>query len=96
MAEQKAKLPKIKFTKNMTWKRGFKSKSPSTSMKLRSFVVIQGLVLLSAFALIGNLAHIMLVQHNEYTDLANSRQFGTITIPANRGTIYDAKGAVLA
>ena len=65
-------------------------------MKLRSFVVIQGLVLLSAFALIGNLAHIMLMQHNEYTDLANSRQFGTVTIPANRGTIYDAKGAVLA
>lgn len=96
MPDTSEKHPKLKASKNQTWKRGFKSKGPSTSMKLRAFVVIQGFVLLSAALLIGNLAHIMLAQHDEYTDMANSRQFGTVTIPAARGTIYDAKGAVLA
>ena len=87
---------RITASKKQVWKRGYRSKGPSTSMKVRTNVVIQTVVLAAAFALIGNLAHIMLVQHDMYTDMANSRQFGTITLPAARGTIYDANEGVVA
>lgn len=87
---------KIKASKKQIWKRGYRSKGPSTSMKVRTNVVIQTIVLLAAAGLIANLAKIMLVEHDKYTDMANSRQFGTITLPAARGTIYDANEAVVA
>lgn len=87
---------KIKASKKQVWKRGYRSKGPSTSMKVRTNVVIQTIVLLAAAGLIANLAKIMLVEHDKYTDMANSRQFGTITLPAARGTIYDANEAVVA
>ena len=95
-AAGKNKHKKIHASKNQTWKRGYRSKGPSTSMKVRAYVLIQGFVLLSAIALSANLARIMLFQHDYYTEMANSRQFGTITIPAARGTIYDASGMVVA
>ncbi|MBR6718100.1 MAG: PASTA domain-containing protein [Oscillospiraceae bacterium] len=87
---------KIKASKNQMWKRGFRSKGPSTSMKVRANAVILTFVLLCALGLCVNLFRIMILQHNEYTEMANSRQFGTVTIPAARGSIYDANGAVLA
>lgn len=98
MPDQTEKHPrgKIKASKKQVWKRGYRSKGPSTSMKVRTNVVIQTIVLLTAAGLIANLAKIMLVEHDKYTDMANSRQFGTITIPAARGTIYDANEAVVA
>lgn len=98
MPDQTEKHPrgKIKASKKQVWKRGYRSKGPSTSMKVRTNVVIQTIVLLAAAGLIANLAKIMLVEHDKYTDMANSRQFGTITIPAARGTIYDANEAVVA
>ncbi|MCQ2407609.1 MAG: PASTA domain-containing protein [Oscillospiraceae bacterium] len=95
-AAGKNKHTKIHASKNQTWKRGYRSKGPSTSMKVRAYVLIQGFVLLSAIALSTNLARIMLFQHDYYTEMANSRQFGTITIPAARGSIYDATGMVVA
>ena len=98
MPDQTEKHPrgKIKASKKQVWKRGYRSKGPSTSMKVRTNVVIQTIVLLAAAGLIANLAKIMLVEHDKYTDMANSRQFGTITLPAARGTIYDANEAVVA
>lgn len=93
-ADQKSK--RIKASKNQTWKRGFRSEGPSASMKLRANAVILTMVLLSAAALTANLFRIMVMEHDVYTEKANSRQFGTIIQPAARGSIYDAKGAVLA
>ena len=93
---EKHLIGKIKASKKQVWKRGYRSKGPSTSMKVRTNVVIQTIVLLAAAGLIANLAKIMLVEHDKYTDMANSRQFGTITLPAARGTIYDANEAVVA
>ncbi|MBP0988648.1 MAG: hypothetical protein J6S92_10250, partial [Oscillospiraceae bacterium] len=87
---------KITASKKQVWKRGYRSQGPSTSMKVRTNIVVQTIVLLAAAGLIVNLAHIMLFQHDKYTDMANSRQFGTITLPAARGTIYDANGGVVA
>lgn len=87
---------KIKASKNQTWKRGYRSKSPSTSMKIRFYVVIQGVFLICAAILGVNLFKLMIIEHDKYIGMANSRQFGTIVNPAARGTIYDATGAVLA
>jgi len=87
---------KMKASKNQTWKRGFRSKGPSTSMKIRANAVILSVILGCAALLTVNLFRIMIIQHKEYTDKANSRQFNTVTLPAARGSIYDANGAVLA
>ena len=87
---------KIRASRNQTWKRGFRSRGPSKSMKLRANAVILSAVLLSALALSVNLFRIMVMQHDEYTEMANSRQFNTVTLSAARGSIYDANGAVLA
>ncbi|MBP0967857.1 MAG: hypothetical protein J5722_09490, partial [Oscillospiraceae bacterium] len=83
---QKKTIQKIKASRNQTWKRGYRSKSPSKSMKLRANAVILTFILLCAVGLTGNLARIMLVQHDEYTEMANSRQFGTTTLQAARGS----------
>ena len=93
---KKPKHRKIRASRNLTWKRGFRSKGPSKSMKLRANAVILSFVLLCAAGLTANLARIMLVQHDDYIEMANSRQFGTTTLRAARGSIYDANGAVLA
>lgn len=87
---------RIRASGKQTWKRGFRSKGPSTSMKVRANAVILSVILCCAAALTINLFRIMVIQHKEYTDKANSRQFGTTVLPAARGSIYDANGAVLA
>ena len=87
---------RIRASKNQTWKRGFRSKGPSTSMKVRANAVILSVILCCAAALAINLFRIMVIQHKEYMEKANSRQFGTTVLPAARGSIYDANGAVLA
>ena len=98
MPDQTGKNPrgKIKASQKQVWKRGYRSNGPSTSMKVRTNVVVQAVVLLAAFGLIVNLARIMLVEHDTYTDMANSRQFRTTMLPAARGTIYEANGGVVA
>ncbi|MBR6107467.1 MAG: PASTA domain-containing protein [Oscillospiraceae bacterium] len=87
---------RIRASGKQTWKRGFRSKGPSTSMKVRANAVILSVILCCAAVLTINLFKIMVLQHKEYTDKANSRQFGTTVLPAARGSIYDANGAVLA
>lgn len=95
-ATEKAAKGRIRASKNQTWKRGYHSRGPSKSMKLRANALILSFVLLCAAALSVNLFRIMILQHDEYTEKANSRQFGTITLPAARGSIYDANGTILA
>lgn len=99
MAEKEQKAHsgrRIRVSKNQTWKRGKRSKGPSKSMKIRANAVILSVILTAAAGLAANLFHIMIVQHDEYTAMANSRQFGTVKLPAARGTIYDANETVLA
>ena len=92
----KRQIKVAKVTKNQHWKRGKKSAGPSRSMKLRANAVILSVILTAATALTVNLAHIMLFQHDEYTAMANSRQFGSVILPAARGSIYDTNGTILA
>ncbi|MBR5372875.1 MAG: peptidoglycan glycosyltransferase, partial [Oscillospiraceae bacterium] len=96
MPETGAKKPKVRKAAKSSWQRGYRSKSPSKSMKIRANAVILSLILAAAVILVINLFNIMIVHHKDYTDRAASRQFGSITLPAMRGTIYDANGGVLA
>ena len=96
MPDSGAIKPKVKKAAKSSWRKGYRSKSPSKSMKIRANAVILSVVLAAAVVLTVNLFNIMVLQHDEMTDRAKSRQFGSITLPAMRGTIYDANGGVLA
>lgn len=96
MPDTGAKKPKVRKAAKSSWRKGYRSKSPSKSMKIRANAVILSFILTAAVLLTANLFNIMLLRHDELTDRAKSRQFGTITLPAMRGTIYDANGGVLA
>lgn len=69
---------------------------PSQSMKIRANGLILTMTLVMAFLLILNIFNISVVNHDEYIGMANSRQFGSIEIPAKRGSIYDTNGTILA
>lgn len=71
-------------------------KTAPTERRDYSATVVMTALLLMAAVLIGNIFNLTILRHDEFTDMANSRQFGTITIPAERGTIYDANGTILA
>lgn len=71
-------------------------KTAPTERKNYSATVVMFLLLCAAAVLIGNIFNLTILRHDEFTDMANSRQFGIITIPAERGTIYDANGTILA
>ena len=72
------------------------SDSPTAKMKLRTNrVVLLGLFAL-AFAIIMQLFDTAITNNVKYQNLANRYHFGSITISANRGTIYDSNNKVLA
>lgn len=52
--------------------------------------------LLFSVALLINLFKVSVVDNDFYQEKANGSHFGTITIPANRGSIYDCNGKILA
>ncbi len=71
-------------------------KTAPTERKDYSATIVMFVLLAMALALIVNIFKLTILRHDEFTDMANSRQFGTIVIPAERGTIYDAGGTILA
>ena len=70
--------------------------NPSNSMRFRTKIVMTT-VFVILFAVVGiNFFKISVVDNEKYQDMANDQHFGSITIPAHRGSIYDAKGSALA
>ena len=65
-------------------------------MKKRMFWWIGTAVLLFVCLLLTNLVNIQFVRGEEYATKAANQQLSDISIPANRGTIYDINGKVLA
>lgn len=55
-----------------------------------------GLIFLLAAALVCNIFKISVIDNEKYQELANSNQFNSITISANRGSIYSSDGSILA
>lgn len=70
--------------------------SASARMKRRANIVI----LLAMMGLYGlasvNLFKVSVADNEKYEAMANNYHFGTMTLDANRGAIYDAKGTALA
>ncbi|MCC8069669.1 MAG: PASTA domain-containing protein [Ruminococcus sp.] len=54
-----------------------------------------GLIFLLAAALVCNIFKISVIDNEKYQELANSNQFNSITISANRGSIYSSDGSIL-
>lgn len=71
------------------------SKLPTAKMKTRSEIGFSLLMVL-ALAISVNLFKTSVIDNEMYQDYANTNQFGSIEISANRGTIYDTNGNTLA
>lgn len=69
---------------------------PSVKMKKRANMVIMIGTLIFALAVAANLFKIMVIESEEYQKDADNNQFGAVSIPANRGSIYSADGKILA
>lgn len=68
---------------------------PTLSMK-RCSLVVMGFMFILAIALVCNIFKISVIDNDKYQELANSNQFNSITISANRGSIYSSDGSILA
>lgn len=65
-------------------------------MKNRLNLPVSIAVLAAAGVLIANLYHVSVTEHDRFTAMANDSQFGSTTVEANRGSIYDTNGKILA
>ncbi len=72
------------------------SNVPSKSMKFRTRIVMTGVFCL-LFTVVGaNFFKISVLENSEYQEMANDMHFGSISISAHRGSIYDSTGTPLA
>lgn len=69
---------------------------PTKSMKIRAKSVMTIVFLILFFIVARNFFIISVLDNEKYQAMANDRHFGSITISAHRGSIYDSKGNALA
>ena len=72
------------------------SEKSTASMRRRLFGVIGLVIVLFTVTIISNLIVISIKDNNKYQNLANNQQFASRTIHANRGTIKDTNGQIIA
>ena len=65
-------------------------------MKFRTKAVMTASFSLLFAAVTANFFNISVLNNRKYQEMANAQHFGSITISAHRGSIYDAKGTPLA
>ena len=70
--------------------------TPSKAMKFRTKAVMTASFSLLFAAVTANFFNISVLNNRKYQEMANAQHFGSITISAHRGSIYDAKGTPLA
>lgn len=70
--------------------------NPSNSMRFRSKIVMTAAFSLLFGAVAANFFKISVLDNKKYQDMANDQHFGSISISAHRGTIYDSRGITLA
>ena len=70
--------------------------NPSQSMRFRTKIIMTAVFFVLFFLIALNFFKISVVNNNKYQAMANSQHFGSITISAHRGSIFDANGNVLA
>ena len=71
-------------------------RQPNKSMRSRSYVLVFVFTVIFAALLVCHLFKISVIDHDTYVARANERHFGNISIPAERGAIYDKNGTPLA
>lgn len=69
---------------------------PSKSMKIRAKVIMIIVFIILFLVVAINFFNISVVNNEKYQAMANDQHFGSITISAHRGSIYDAQGDTLA
>lgn len=72
------------------------SNAPSNKMRNRLYAGVFTVVLVFTVYICVNLFNISVINSEYYRSKANNQQLDSFTINANRGTIYDAKGKILA
>lgn len=70
--------------------------NPSNSMRFRTKFVMTAVFFILFAAVAINFFRISVLNNDKYQAMANDQHFGSITISAHRGSIYDANGAALA
>ncbi len=65
-------------------------------MRFRVRLVMTSVFFILFGLVAANFFKISVIQNEKYQNMANSQHFGSISISANRGTIYDANGHILA
>lgn len=65
-------------------------------MKFRARIIMTFIFVVLFSVVIVNFFRISVIDNKKYQSMANDQHFGSITISANRGSIYDAKGDLLA
>ncbi|MBQ7834497.1 MAG: PASTA domain-containing protein [Ruminiclostridium sp.] len=70
--------------------------APTNSMKQRMFFGVFAAILLFAGYIVATLYDVAVTQSEYYRSKANNQQIKSFTINANRGTIYDRNGKILA
>lgn len=69
---------------------------PSKSMKIRARTIMTIVFLILFFIVARNFFIISVINNEKYQAMANDQHFGSITISAHRGSIYDSQGTALA
>lgn len=69
---------------------------PTIQMKVRTNRVILAFMILCVIALIIKLFKLSILDNKFYQEKANADHFGSISISADRGAIYDTNGVILA
>ncbi len=73
-----------------------KGNHPTAKMKSHLNIGVMAIMTLFCGAVIANLFKVAVIDHSKYESLANNYHFGTMTLDARRGGIYDATGTPLA
>lgn len=69
---------------------------PSKLMRFRSKIIMTLVFALLFLAVAVNFFKISVLDNNKYQEMANDQHFGSISISAHRGSIYDSTGTPLA
>lgn len=72
------------------------SYSPTKRMKNRLYLPVGIAIIGVAVYITAKLYDAAITQHDRYSAMANDSQFGSTTVEAARGTIYDKSGTILA
>ena len=70
--------------------------NPTNSMRFRAKFVMTAVFMVLFGLVAANFFRLSVIDNKKYQAMANDRHFGSISISAHRGSIYDSKGTAIA